>query len=150
MLDALDALSDEEVVAELKSRVARCDCLVVIVGFGRGSTPELTGLEDSSFTAVEYETASRHHIPILVFHIQSEAKPIRVDLSLDIQAAIRSENVWVEQFKKRQLETHITKTLKDLDEFQTALVDALILQHSRAEFLRANTRSNVEAGKSET
>jgi hypothetical protein len=24
------------------------------------------------------------------------------------------------------------------------------LQHSRAEFLRANTRSNVEAGKSET
>lgn len=110
--------------------------------------PGVDGLEDSSFTAVEYETASRHHIPS--FPYPGEAKPVRGDLSLDIEAAIRSENVWVEQFKKRQLETHITKTLKDVEEFQTALADALILQHSRAEILRANTRSNVETGKSET
>lgn len=134
MLDALDGLSDQEVVAELRRRVERCDCLVVVVGSGRGSTPKMTGLEDSSFTVVEYEAASRHQIPILVFHVQGEARSIRGDLPLNIQAAMRSENVWVERFKKGQRETHVTKILEDVEEFQSALAMALIqLESARGE-----------------
>jgi Domain of unknown function (DUF4062) len=126
MLNALDGLSDEAVVAELRRRVGLCDCVVVVVGLGRGSTPKMTELEDSSFTAVEYETASRHQLPILVFHVRGKTKSIRGDLPFDIQAAIRSENVWVERFKETQLNTHVIKVLEHVEEFQAALAAALI------------------------
>lgn len=140
MLDVLGGLSDQEVVAELRRRVERCDCLVVVVAFGRGSTPKMTGLEDSSFTAVEYEAASRHKIPILVFHVQGEAKSIRENLPFEIQAAMRSENVWVERFKKGQLATHVTKILEDVEEFQSALAAALIqLESASGESALTNT-----------
>jgi len=126
MLDVLDGLSDEEVVAELRRRVLRCDCIVVVVGFGRGSTPSVTGLEDSSFTAVEYETASHHDLPVLVFHIAGQAKPMRSDLPHDTLEAIRTENVWVERFKNGQLKTHMIKRVEDVEEFEVALSTALV------------------------
>ena len=74
MLNALDGLSDDEVVIELSLRVGSCDCEVVIVGSGRGSIPKVSGLVGSSFIEVEYRAARLHNLARLVFHVQSEAK----------------------------------------------------------------------------
>ena len=98
MLDVLDGLSDEEVVAG---------------GF-------------VLHRRVEYETASHHDLPALVFHIAGQAKPMRSDLPHDTLEAIRTENVWVERFKNGQLKTHVIKRVEDVEEFEVALSTALV------------------------
>jgi hypothetical protein len=72
-----------------------------------------------------------------VFHIAGEAKPSRDYLPLDTQTEIRGENVWVERFKKGQLEAHVTKRFEDVEEFEGALATALV-------HLQAATRGSAD------
>ena len=69
VLSSLEGLSDAEIVSVLRARVVECDALVLLVGERRGSVPEVNGLEDSSFTKVEYDAALEANLPILIFHI---------------------------------------------------------------------------------
>jgi hypothetical protein len=125
MLHRLDGLSDVEIVSLLRERVSECDAVIVIVGLGRGSVPQVPGLEALSFTRIEYDAASKGRLPLLVFHTNTESKPPRPGLPNETETRIRSENEWVDRFRRSQLQAHVVQRFEDMEEFEAAVTVAI-------------------------
>ncbi len=112
VLEPLTDLSDEQVVEICKSRVNDADACILVVSSSRGSTPRLAGLEDSSFTSLEYETAKKARIPIFIFHTAEPQSKLAAD-------------PWVSEWRRKHRETYVLHEVDNPDDLRSKIAQAL-------------------------
>jgi hypothetical protein len=109
---ALPGLPDAEILSVLGKAVRSCDVLLLIVGFSRGSAPNIEGYKQSSFTQEELKSAKDAQIPVLVFQSAGTKE----------QAA-----EWVREFRKSQSVSYVLAQYQDEDDFRIHVAQSLAL-----------------------